>query len=333
MRKNLTKIICLAIGLTLGLTLIAKVCSINDFDGSVPERERVCLVRLDAKTGGAKDFNYWLTTPGGVAPTLQAEMPEVEAATRFTPLSFTEDKILTNSRRELKVDIIAGDANYFKIFGTPVLIGDPVKILATKGQTMVSRSVAEKMGGMDKAIGQTFSMIDDMQTKLTVAGVFEDIPENSSVRFDIITSIECMGEWALTNWLGNERNLRDSLIICCIVALTIAIIGLIGYTTDEVNRRRKEIAIRKVLGESVRNILAMMGRDICAIAIASLAVGAAAACYLTENWLQNYPEHIDIGWQQPVAVCAALFVIIILCMVAKSWRVANENPTLGIQQE
>ena len=66
-------------------------------------------------------------------------------------------------------------------------------------------------------------------------------------------------------------------MISGIVTLIIALIGLLGYTADETNRRGREIAIRKVNGATAVNILRMLSRDISYIALPALAIGVAVA--------------------------------------------------------
>ena len=60
----------------------------------------------------------------------------------------------------------------------------------------------------------------------------------------------------------SSRKFRDSVMIGGIVTLLIVFIGLIGYTNDEVNRRRKEMAIRKINGATVKDILHIFLKDI-----------------------------------------------------------------------
>ena len=56
----------------------------------------------------------------------------------------------------------------------------------------------------------------------------------------------------------DSRTFRDSVMIGGIVTLIIALIGLLGYTSDETNRRGREIAIRKVNGATAWSILKMI---------------------------------------------------------------------------
>lgn len=48
---------------------------------------------------------------------------------------------------------------------------------------------------------------DDPGSRWIVGGVFEDVPENSHLRYDVLLSLEGWAEWSRTNWVGNDRYL------------------------------------------------------------------------------------------------------------------------------
>jgi len=69
------------------------------------------------------------------------------------------------------------------------------------------------------------------------------------------------------------------------VILLITVIGLIGYLNDEIARSRKSLAIRKINGATVNNIVRIFVTDIWKIAIPSVILGLAGAWYLASGWL------------------------------------------------
>ncbi len=85
----------------------------------------------------------------------------------------------------------------------------------------------------------------------------------------------------------SSRKFRDSVMIGGIVTLLIVFIGLIGYTNDEVNRRRKEMAIRKINGATVKDILHIFLKDIITIALPAILLGCGIAFYISQNGKNN----------------------------------------------
>ncbi len=70
---------------------------------------------------------------------------------------------------------------------------------------MVSRSFAEKLGGIQECIGKQIANADAEDLKLTIEGVFEDFPKNGSLDYDILLSMTTYNKESTDNWLGNDR--------------------------------------------------------------------------------------------------------------------------------
>lgn len=202
-RNNGIKILALAVGLALGLVLIAKVCFEQSYDSFYPDNDRVYQVNSGLNRDGKKDS--WGQVSGAIAPGMKAEIPEVQYATRYTRFGERNELIVTPEKQYYTATILLTDTSFFDIFPRPILVGDPKDILARPGYVMISRSLAEKMGGVSEIVGKTFVRDVDRNTPQTIGGVFEDIPENSHLRYDVVGSLAVMPEWSTTNWMGNDR--------------------------------------------------------------------------------------------------------------------------------
>ncbi len=209
MKKNLIntliKILSLGIGLAIGLVLLAKVCFELSYDKFYDKPEQIYEIRTGIdQNGDSKDF---YNISGGVAPGFQEEVPGVSVATRFSGI-FESRRYIDTERRiiEADYDIIAADTNFFKVFNREFLIGNPVKALSSwNGEVFVSRSFAEKLGGLEEAIGKTISNEELPQLQCLVTGVFEDFPANSTVQADVVTAIQAISQQGSVNWYGNDR--------------------------------------------------------------------------------------------------------------------------------
>lgn len=204
MKNNVLKITCLAVGLTLGLVLLAKVCFIEEYNSCIPDRERICQILENFRPDKESDMLVFTNSSGAVAPGMAAAIPEVEMGTRITMFSH-DGCIVTNEKREYKANIECADTCFFELFGLPVVCGEPKAILAQNGHAMVSRSLAEALGGVEKVVGMVVTPGSMPAYNITIDGVYEDLPENCMFDFDMILSIECFGQVSLTNWIGNDR--------------------------------------------------------------------------------------------------------------------------------
>ena len=113
----------------------------------------------------------------------------------------------------------------------------------------------------------------------------------------------------------------------------IMLMGLIGYTTDEVRRRSKEIAIRKVNGAEAGMILELLSRDVLYVAAPAVLLGTVASWYVNGLWMDQFAERIPMNWSVYLLIAAANLAVIVGCVLWKSWRIANENPVLSIKSE
>ncbi len=199
---KLIKILSLGIGLAIGIVLIAKVCFELSYDSFYKDVDQIYMIKENfIMQNEPKDYSR---TSGAIAPGFRAEVPGVEAATRYTDVS---NNHFYDENDNLITGVCLGvDTCFFDFFERTVLVGDPMQALQRwNGNIAVSRSFAEKLGGVNEAIGKQIYIEESPETKLTVVGVFEDFPKNGSVQCDIVLSIGFCGEWSNNNWLGNDR--------------------------------------------------------------------------------------------------------------------------------
>ena len=208
------KVLSLAVGLAVGLVLIAKISFENSYDKFYPEYENIYCIQQEYTKADEGSDTYG-QTPGAVAYYMGQEIPQVKYATRATFVGYGTCNIFDQEQRKYTADnIILADTNYFKVFPRPFLAGDPVEVLSSWNKATVSRSFAEKLGGVEQAVGKIFFLEEWQGIPIEVGGIFEDIPENASMRFDIAVSLEAMDEIfrmmgsdfrSTQNWVGNDR--------------------------------------------------------------------------------------------------------------------------------
>ena len=140
--------------------------------------------------------------------------------------------------------------------------------------------------------------------------------------------------WELQEHFSSERTFRDSTLIACIAILAITLLGVIGYTNDEVRRRSKEIAIRKVNGAEAGHILQMLCRDVAIIALPAVVIGVLLSWQIGNVWVSsNFKDILSISPLVYIGVVIMALAFILGTVIVKSWRVANENPVVSIKSE
>lgn len=203
---NVVKILCLGVGLAIGLTLLAEVIFQRSYDNFIPRLEdtyRVGERYMRPSDGGLKEYTQ---VSGAVAPGLKAYCPEVEAATRFT--EFTADAFVSEDKKEVLCNIYMCDSSFFDVFPLPILMGEPPRTgLEKAGCGYISRELFETLG--QDIIGRTLTWKAFPKFRFTVVGVFEDMPENTHLpRFNVALALPTVAwvSWdGRNNWVGNDR--------------------------------------------------------------------------------------------------------------------------------
>lgn len=202
-RHNCMKIISLAIGLAVGLVLIAKVCFEQSYDDFYPDANRI--YRIYEKSVQNNELKEYPNVPGGTAIRLREIMPEIETSTRLTPV-MNGYLTLDDSKRKLSGKAALADSCFFDILSRPILQGDAKETLSRPMYVMISDELAEKIGG--DVIGKRFSFDNASKEMLTIGGVFKKFPLNSIIYYDVLISMPSIGNFipdGSMNLVGNDR--------------------------------------------------------------------------------------------------------------------------------
>lgn len=205
-RSNGIKILSLAVGMAMGLVLISKVLFEFTYDDFFPDKERIYMVSTNASRGDEEPREYPQVS-GVIAPGMKREIAEVEVATRFTWLGDFVFKTLEDNHRYKGLFILA-DTCFFDVLPFPVIAGDIKDVLSRPMYAMISEKLANAMGGVQKAMGSVIESDSAPGKMITIGGVFKDLPENTYLRYDVIVSLNSIGNFmgdGTENWLGNDR--------------------------------------------------------------------------------------------------------------------------------
>ena len=118
-----------------------------------------------------------------------------------------------------------------------------------------------------------------------------------------------------------------------LVALMIALIGLTGYLAGEIARRQKEIAIRKVNGAKITDVLKLFHTDILRVALPAVMIGAIGAWYVARLWLEQFSEKATLSPIIFVGGALSVIVVILSVVCIDCYRVASSNPVNYLKTE
>lgn len=189
----------LAIGMASAILILLWVqdeLNYDTFNKNADEIYRV--VEYQHYSGG--DILSVGVTPGPLAKSLADNYPEVEKAARFRVLRSN----LRYGDKVFKESVAYADPEFLKIFSFPLISGNSEKALLDLHSVLLTEDAANKYFGnenpMDKII------IFDDSLAMRVAGVMENVPHNSSIKFDFIVPFENLENlgWGLEDWGNNS---------------------------------------------------------------------------------------------------------------------------------
>ncbi|MEQ6166009.1 ABC transporter permease [Ekhidna sp. MALMAid0563] len=130
-----------------------------------------------------------------------------------------------------------------------------------------------------------------------------------------------------------EERLASATRYFTILAILIACSGLFGLASFAVQRRTKEIGVRKVLGASVHSIFVLISKRFLWLIGISFILSIPAGYYLSNQWLQDFAYRIEVG---PIIFITAGITSLAMVLVAvgsQSLKAANSNPVHTLRYE
>lgn len=130
-----------------------------------------------------------------------------------------------------------------------------------------------------------------------------------------------------------ELKIGSLITLFSLVAIFISIVGVFGLVVFESEYRRKEIAVRKVLGSTTGEVLYMFNVSYFWILLICFVLGAPVAWYGVHRWLENFAYRTPMYWWVLPLAFLAIGMITFLTVTYQNWHVANENPVKNIKSE
>ncbi|MGF1925074.1 MAG: ABC transporter permease [Bacteroidia bacterium] len=174
----------LAIGLASCMVLLLYVAYEWSYDKQFTNNDKTYVVYQNVEANG-KTFS-WAWTPNVMAKEVQEKIPGVKYASHAT---YPKPKLITVGDNKLGSKAVFADKNFIKILDYKFIKGNQTEVLKNVNTIILTRSFAEQLFGNEDPINKTVKL--ENQDVLKVEAVIEDVPANSSIKFD------CIMPWAL----------------------------------------------------------------------------------------------------------------------------------------
>jgi ABC-type antimicrobial peptide transport system permease subunit len=130
-----------------------------------------------------------------------------------------------------------------------------------------------------------------------------------------------------------EMVLQKLISYFTIFAIFISVLGLIGLATYTAKAKGGEIAIRKVLGAKIFNIISLLFQEYFIMILISCVIALPIAYYFTSNWLANFAYRTALGWQLYLFPLLLIIIITIISIGYSAIKSAIRNPIKSLRTE
>jgi putative ABC transport system permease protein len=150
--------------------------------------------------------------------------------------------------------------------------------------------------------------------------------------------------WQAFDSLEQQKTTADSLHVIrthigqlfncfAIITIIISCLGLFGLLTFTAESKVKEIGVRKVLGESIPDIVTLLSKDFLVLVLVAAAIAFPVAWYGLNNFLQGYAYRTNIGWWVFALAGIITMLIAMFTVSFKCVQAALGNPVTALKNE
>ena len=135
------------------------------------------------------------------------------------------------------------------------------------------------------------------------------------------------------NFYKEDRQLSLLLTWSAGIAILISCLGMLGLVIFMTNRRVKEIGVRKVLGASVKQIIALLAADFAKLLVLAFVIAVPIAWWQTHQWLQNFAYHTVLSWWLFLLGGVVMITVALIIVGIRAGKAALANPADSLRTE
>ena len=153
---------------------------------------------------------------------------------------------------------------------------------------------------------------------------------------EVVPKQEFIGSFLDANterWYAKEQRLATIFSSAAGVAILLSCMGLFAIALISIQQRTKEIGVRKVLGASVPNLVALLSKDFLKLVLVAIVIASPLAWYAMNRWLADFAYKINIEWWVFALAGAVAIAIALLTVSFQSIRAALMNPVKSLRSE
>lgn len=138
---------------------------------------------------------------------------------------------------------------------------------------------------------------------------------------------------ALAKIYQSEIQLKQASYIATILAIIIVLLGVLGLISLSIQKRTKEIGIRKVLGSSVAGIISLFMKEFLGVILIAGLIACPVAYLIMNQWLNDYAYKIAITLNPFMIAIAGLTLVTAILIAIQTIKAALDSPVKSLRSE
>lgn len=130
-----------------------------------------------------------------------------------------------------------------------------------------------------------------------------------------------------------EKRLGQLFGVFSGLAIFVSCLGLFGLASFTMEQNKKSVAVRKVLGASVGNIVVMMSKDFLTLVLIGLVIAAPIAYYAMDKWLNGFAYNVGFTWVVFAYAALAGAIVAFGTVSYHSLKAATSNPVNSLKEQ
>ena len=256
-------------------------------------------------------------------------------------LKVIEGRNFSESRPNDSLNFLVNEA-YVKKFNLEDPLNTPIRFFGDSTYQSIVGVVADfHQNSLDKKIDpMVISCATSWNVKATVKVAAQNVGATIPQLEQLWKSIEpnrpmryTFLDESFAQQYANQVRFQKGLSYATGLTILIAMLGLFGLATFSIQRRRKEIGIRKVLGATVLQVVGQLNKDFIKLVFIALIFAIPLGWYVGNEWLQHFPYRIDMQWWVFALTGLAAIGIAAITVSFQSIRAAVVNPVQSLRDE
>lgn len=169
----------------------------------------------------------------------------------------------------------------------------------------------------------------DKQAK---AAFIDMLKEQGVAEADMEWYVQSLEE-SIADTFADQKNTLKIISLFTIVAIVISVMGFIGMSLFFIRQRQKEIGIRKIMGSTSHEVMALMLRTFCAPLLVSFVIAIPLSWYVMTDWLSNFSYRISLSPWIFAVTCAFALLVAVLSVSIQIIKAVRTNPVESIKTE